>query len=79
MDACDGKFTDEDLNDEGNEFAREYFDFDERRYLADYEELLGGDLPTLYHVADSWENYDCLKLRLDERFAEWRRSRIRLL
>jgi hypothetical protein len=35
--ARDGKLTDEDLNDEGNAFAAEYFDFQNGRYLADYE------------------------------------------
>ncbi len=72
LDACDGKFTDEDLNDVGNSFAEAYFDFETGKYVADYDAALGGDLPTLYHVRDSWENFDRLKPLLDQRFAEWR-------
>lgn len=71
LDACDGKFTDEDLDQRGNSFAREYFDLSQGRYLRDYEEALGANFPTLYHVADSWENFDRLKQILDRRFSEW--------
>lgn len=70
---CDGKFTDEDLDPIGNEFVRAYFETN--RYLLDYEEVLGSDLPSLYHVEDSWENYDRLCPRLDQRFAAWNRKR----
>ena len=70
---CDGKFTDEDLNPLGNEFARTYFETSE--YLVDYDEVLGSDLPSLYHVEDSWENYDRLRPCLDQRFAAWNRER----
>lgn len=38
---CDGKFTDEDLNPEGNEFAAEYYG-DNGLYLEDYAEHFGG-------------------------------------
>jgi hypothetical protein len=41
---CDGKFTDEDLNEEGNNFASAYFDLEKGGYLADYEAILGADL-----------------------------------
>lgn len=74
--ACDGKFTDEDLNEEGNAFTASYFDFSSGSYLADYEALLGNGLPSgparLYYVADTWGNFDKLKSRLDQRLAEWR-------
>jgi hypothetical protein len=69
---CDGKFTDEDLSDEGNRFAQAYFDFQNGKYLADYELTLGGGLVDLYHVMDTWENFERLKPVLDQRFAEWR-------
>jgi hypothetical protein len=76
LSACDGKFTDEDLSDEGNAFATAYFDFESGSYLADYESTLGQDLPegrdSLYHISDSWENFDKLKVVLDQRLAEWR-------
>jgi len=71
--SCDGKFTDEDLSDIGNAFAESYFDFKHGEYLKDYERLLGNDVPTLYHVSDTWENFDRLKPVIDQRFAEWRK------
>ena len=70
----DGKFTDEDLTDEGNAFAAKYFDFETGQFLNDYERLFGRDIPTLYHVVDSWENLDQLKTVLDERLDEWRKA-----
>jgi hypothetical protein len=70
----DGALTDEDLTDEGNDFAETYFDFEKGLYVHDYEELLCGDLPTMYHVRDSWENYETLRARIDERFAQWKRK-----
>ena len=77
IEACDEKFTDEDLNDEGNAFAKAYFDFDTGSYLADYEQVLRADVPTLYHVADTWENYDRLKPVLDRRFTQWKNTQRR--
>ncbi len=68
----DGTLTNEDLSDEGNAFAQAYFDFERGIYLRDYEELLCGGLPTMYHVSDSWENYGVLRARIDVRFAEWK-------
>ena len=68
---CDGKFTDVDLNDDGNAFAASYFDFETGEYLADYELALAGDCETLYHVPDTWESYDAIRLVIDQRFAEW--------
>ena len=71
----DGKFTDEELNDEGNAFASSYFDFEKGQYLGDYEATLTNGLPTLYHVLDTWENFDRLKPVVDTRYAEWRAKR----
>ena len=71
--SADGVFMDEFLNPEGNKFTNEYFDFAKGEYLADYDKLFPG-LPSTYHVADTWENYDRLKPQLDKRFAEWRKQ-----
>jgi hypothetical protein len=73
MRECDEKFTAKDLNDEGNAFAEAYFLKEgPGGYLSDYEEALGDDLPSLYHVEDTWANFDKFALILDWRFAEWK-------
>ena len=69
---CDGKFTDEDLNELGNRFAKAYYDGDESLYLSDYEASIGDAVPTLYHAADSWLTYGAIEPVLDGRFAAWR-------
>ena len=72
---CDGKFTDEDLNDEGNAFAESYFDPEKGKYLSDYEKVLADDVPGLYYVEDTWANYDRLAPTLERRFKEWKARR----
>ena len=83
---CDEKFTDEDLNDLGNEFASDYYndgtEFAKQysSYLNDYsiffDEKAKADnrsYPSLYHIENSWNNYNLIKPVIDNRFAEWKR------
>jgi hypothetical protein len=72
---CDGALDDEMLNEEGRAFARAYFDFDGGKFLDDYERLLAADLPSMYHVPDTWDSYDTLKPQIDKRYAAWRKKR----
>ena len=73
MQACDGKFTDEDLSDQGNAFAKHYFNSGDQwgAYLGDYEATLGVDGRSLYYVDDNWENYDRLAPVIQHRYDEW--------
>ena len=73
---CDGKFTDEDLNDEGNAFAQVYFDPEGAQYLNDYDAVLCNGLQTAYHVPDTWASFERLRPRLDRRLVEWRRGEL---
>ena len=73
FEACDGVFMEDMLSEEGNRFAQYYFDFERGKYLSDYGELLGQGLPTIYHVSDSWANYERLRARIDKRYGEWKR------
>ena len=72
FDVCDGKLTEEDLNKEGNQFSRAYYD---KHYMDDYMDVLGDEDEGPYGVEDNWDNYDALKEILDERFDEWRRRK----
>lgn len=74
LQACDGKFTDEDLSAEGNAFAKTYYANEEGMvvgYLDDYAELFG-DLPSTYHVPDTWESFEKVAPLIASRFNEWR-------
>jgi hypothetical protein len=73
LQACDEKFTDEDLSEEGNLFAQAYFDLQKGAYLSDYEKTLANGLPSTYHVADTWDNYDKLNPIISERFKAWKK------
>ncbi len=70
--ACDGKFIDEDLNEEGNAFAQFYYDSKFARYLEDYTSTLAHSGVSLYHVLDSWENFDILAPVIAKRYGQWK-------
>jgi hypothetical protein len=50
LQSCDGKFTDDDLNDEGNAFVRSYFDFKNGAFLRNSEATLGRNVAGLYYM-----------------------------
>ena len=68
----DGVFMDNQLNNEGNAFAQEYYDGEESSYKEDYSQSLRQKLPTIYHVSDSWENFEIIKPIIDSHFSEWK-------
>ena len=80
--ACDGKFTDEDLNDEGNAFAKTYYgdgtglNTKADGYIEDYGRCFQ-PLPSLYHVPADWGSYDRIAQVLSRRLKAWR-GRVRL-
>ena len=63
----DGVLVPEMLNDEGNAFARAYY---EQRFFDDYASLFPE--ADAYKVRGTWKNYDRLAPLLDVRLAEWR-------
>lgn len=67
----DGKFVDDLISDEANSFTAVYYDLENGQYLEDYEAQLGADVISLYHVADTWENFDRLAPVIAQRFAAW--------
>jgi hypothetical protein len=73
--ACQGRFWERDLNEEGNAFARFYYSEGEGqrgRYFEDYKKLLVKKLPSFWHVADTWENYDLVAPTITRRYNEWK-------
>lgn len=80
IEACDEKFTAENLNEEGNAFARAYYGEDGNlktdagSYLDDYSEAFP-DGDSLYHVPDTWAAYAVLEPIIRRRFDLWRAAR----
>jgi hypothetical protein len=71
---CDGVLVLEDISEFGNRFALHYFDFSSGQYVSDYDVPLSHNLPSMYHVADTWDNYEKLKQVLDKRFTDWKKQ-----
>jgi hypothetical protein len=73
---CDERFWEEDLSDDGNRFASAYYAGTDGNaygpYIDDYEAILGSRYPTLYHTADSWENYDLIAEQISRRYDAFR-------
>ncbi len=67
----DGYLGFELFNREGNMFT--YYYYGGGLYRADYDENLVKTLPSIYHVNDSWENYDKMKNRIDLRHQDWKK------
>ncbi|MFI8715624.1 hypothetical protein [Brevibacillus brevis] len=58
------------LNEEGNQFAMFYFDFETGEYRYHYLEAFDCE-PSVYHVEDTWENYDHIKDWIDNEYEYW--------
>jgi hypothetical protein len=57
------------LNKTGDNFTLFYYT--SGLYRRDYQEVLGRELPAIYHVDNTWPNYHKLKDRINTRYQEW--------
>jgi hypothetical protein len=75
---CDESLIDEDLSEEGNQFAAWYYEANiegRSHYFNDYAAVLcEPQHDTLYHVEDTWSNYDKMAAVIDRRFGEWKQA-----
>ncbi len=67
----DGYLGYELFSKQGNMFS--YYYYGGGLYRRDYDDVLVKDLPSIYHVDDSWENFQLMKDRIDVRFADWKK------
>jgi hypothetical protein len=73
--ACKEQFAEKDLNPEGNAFAEYYYrnNAGERMaYFEDYKKVLVKGLPSFWHVADTWGNYEQIAPVITRRYEEWK-------
>ena len=59
------------FNEKGNMFT--YFYYAGGIYNADYQRALTSGLPSIYHVQDTWSNYDRINAQISMRFDDWER------
>nr|WP_229692277.1 hypothetical protein [Paenibacillus radicis (ex Gao et al. 2016)] len=68
----DGVLSSKELSDEADAFAREYLNIHNDIYTAvDFTNLLAADLPTIYHVEDSIDNYHKIEPIITKRYQDW--------
>ena len=60
------------LSEQGNSFAKHYFDFDAGAYLEDHKIYLQKNLPTEFHVAYTPENEALIHEVISRRYGEWK-------
>ena len=66
---CDSQLTNEDLTDQGNDFANEYY---VRDFFDDYTKLFADQYESPYHVEENSANSERVRRMLDERFSQWK-------
>jgi hypothetical protein len=71
----DGTLLDDMLNEEGNKFTEYYFDFENGEYLNDYENIVGKGLPSLFHVKDTWVNFDTVNNFVSKQYLKWKKPK----
>lgn len=73
---CDEKFWEEDLNEEGAAFAAAYYSGKDGygQYITDYQTTLSSRLLSVYHVPDTWANYDKLAPIISAAYTRWRKG-----
>ena len=78
MENCDGKFTNEDLNEEGNFFAQSYYESTKEgmtpAYFQDYADTFRDLDIEMYQVPDTWETFDRIAPVIDSNFNEWKKK-----
>ena len=67
----DGYLGHELFSKTGNMFT--YYYYGGGIYRKDYEKTLAGDLPSIYHVQDTWANYENMSKKITDKFEEWKK------
>ncbi len=63
----DGTLSEDDLNEQGNAFAKHYY----KKYMGEFDRIVRKQFPTAYHIGDLWKNYDAIMKIIDKRYAAW--------
>lgn len=66
----DGYLGFELFSDEGNLFT--YYYYGGGIYKKDYESILCEKLPSIYHVKDSWDNFELVSKQITKRYNDWK-------
>ena len=67
----DGYLGHELFDKTGNMFT--YYYYGGGIYKKDYQTVLAGDLPSIYHVQDTWFAYEKMAKKITSRFDEWKK------
>ncbi len=68
----EGKFSEHDLNTQGQNFAAAYYRSEQPpSFLTDYEKTNSGDLKSEYLLPDDWVTYEKNRILIDQRFSNW--------
>jgi hypothetical protein len=58
------------LGEHARAFAADYLGEGDGDYFRDFEEWF--PVPTMFHVHDTWDDYEWMRIRLVARYADWR-------
>jgi hypothetical protein len=78
IDYCDEKFWEDDLNKEGLEFTKYYYQNPSNpedaygEYIDDYQRILGTEFNSLYEVPNTLENYVKIAKQINAIYDRWK-------
>lgn len=74
----DGIFSSENLTDDAVRFTKYYYGLpsgeEDSRYINDLLDVLVLDLPTIYHVKDTWDNFETIQRVINQNYETWQIS-----
>ncbi|MBP6115904.1 MAG: hypothetical protein KBC57_12760 [Neisseriaceae bacterium] len=79
LNLAEGQFLSDDLSPTGLAFTQAYYQDEAQegygQYMVDYYTALNVlKLPSLYHVLDSWHQYDLVAKHIDAAYAAWQQA-----
>ena len=75
---CDERFWEADLNEEGLEFTKFYYQDPKDpesaygQYMADYVKTIGKEFESLYEIPNTWRNYEKIAKVISKRYRNWK-------
>ena len=69
----DGYLGNDLLNETGIAFTTNYYQAG--KYFEDYNNSVARNYPSMYHVDDSWNNFEMMSKMISQRFEEWKKAR----
>lgn len=70
---CDNKLTSDDMNNEGNHFAKYYYESE--FYMRDYVDRSDDNNDSIFEEPNSWDKYNEIAEQIQQHYENWKNRR----